>query len=269
MASITFSYIVVPSLFYAIINEWIGLAPFLKSIATKLVPSLQGTPLAVAGWIGAGAVMISIYKALHKRWVQKKLDAEKDERRANPEGYQPFDVLAYKIFSGAEIPEDVVSRHQEAITFIQNTEPDVNERKKRILKEWENFDRYIRSSLDKGVYLRKEEIGSAGGFPFYPDNLMNRRASKKEKQRLFLVTHYAEVQKLQCEDQIKDIIDSGEFLDALKETMRGKTSVPKPLMVSLKKIVESDIEDRKKKKVASIRNSYYRRPESFRRRGLI
>lgn len=229
------SWIAIPFAFLGTIKKFTGLTGFLFRIATKMAPvlasSLKGLAALYAGcFLGVVVLGSTVFKFFHTDHVENKKKQQRKKKDSDPNEYLAFDTLAYQVYSGVVIPEDITAHFQKELDFIMYTDSGTEEqRKKSILDLWKRFDLNVRSSIEKGIYLRKEEEGSGLTIFDDPDLRSNRRASAKPKVDPFFTKFYMIVKNIEAEEKVEEALASPEFKDIAKDVMKGKVKIPPQL----------------------------------------
>jgi hypothetical protein len=229
------NWLVIPAAFLGTIKKFTGLTGFLFRLATKMAPALassvKGLVALYSGcYLGVLILGSLIFKYFHNDHVEKKKKQQRSKKREEPSEYLAFDALAYQVYSGVVIPEDITKHFQDELDFIMLTDSGTEEqRRKSILDLWKRFDLNVRASIEKGIYLRKEEEGAGLTIFDDPDLRSNRRASAKPKVDPFFTKFYLIVKNLEAEEKVEKALTCPNFKDMAKDVMKGKTEIPPQL----------------------------------------
>lgn len=230
------NWVLVPAALMATIKKWQGLTGFFYDLASKIAPTLSSTTSGLALVYGScfiGTVILGslAFKYIHDKYIKSKVEEERSEKREDPNEYRAFDTLAYQVYSGVVIPEDITKHFQKELDFIMYTDSGTPEqRRKSILELWKRFDLNVRSSIEKGIYLRKDEEGSDLTIFTDPDLRTNRRANSKVKVDPFFTKFYNIVKNIEAEDRVEEAFACPEFKDLAKDVMSGKVKIPPQLV---------------------------------------
>ena len=243
LAQNAINWLLIPTALFATIKKWQGLTSFFYDLAKKIAPTLSSTTSGLALVYGScflGTVILSsvVFKYVHDKFIKREVLKERSQKREDSNEYRPFDTLAYKVYSGVIIPEDITSHFQKELDFIMYTDSGTPEqRRKSILELWKRFDLNVRSSIEKGIYLRKDEEGS-GLTLLDPDLRTNRRANtRKPKVDPFFSRFYDIVKNIEAEDRVGEALTCPDFKDIAKGVMSGKVKIPPQLVKMTAKLL--------------------------------
>lgn len=200
-----------------------------SAVAASVTTAVGGSASVstMPAWIPllAGVAVSSIVMGQVFKKTVKKLN----EMEGGKRGYE---TIAADIYAGYATPEKIEKEYKEKMEEILNSKGDPKTKKKKILKLYEKFDKDVRPSIDKGLYLLGESEGAATG-----DYL--KRGAEEDLPVYLQLKHLKE--SYESEDVILETLksDSKEVSKQAQKLLSGKEELPKDVMDSMKGFVDA------------------------------
>jgi len=171
----------------------------------------------VAAWVSGQAT-----KAIGKG-VNKKKDSK----------VEAYDSLAADIYAGYITPEEINKEYSKRLEKIMGSDKDPKEMRDEILELWEDFDKNVRPSIDKGVYLRGEQEGA--------DKKDYLKRGAEEEEAPILITLKMLKMQYEAGDLLADIMgeDCEEKAKDLEKILSGEQKIPDKTIKALQRHAES------------------------------